>query len=113
MNSMRADGKVHKLDDQWYYILKILDEELEISDNSNKLSEYYNEFVDTYCNFLFEKHPDTAIRILKQLIKKQNNIRHSTEDIQFICNPAEKLHDPVSSFGTFGMKFKLPTGVPE
>lgn len=100
MDDTIFDGEAHALSKDYGYIANRIHE---ISDES-KLSEYVNEQLVKYCDYLYANDKEKVCSYLIDIFKYQ--VYHgSTDELQLIFRPPHMV-SCLSQFATLALKFK-------
>lgn len=93
-----ADGKIHKIDDKWAYIL--LKIPVYVNENLD-LNEYKEKMMIEYVNYLLEFDKDLCICII---VSSLNRKFFENQQIEFIFKEPS-ISSMIDEFATLALKF--------
>jgi hypothetical protein len=92
-----ADGKIHKIDSKYAYILEKLSRKDDF--NLEKVYEIRLKFAEEYAKYLYETNHELCWELLKQKI-----MLYRDENYEFIYTPPH-LASSLSMYGSYALKF--------
>jgi hypothetical protein len=101
MDDTIFDGEAHALSKDYGYIAKRI---YEVMDESS-LSEYVDEQLLKYCDYLYTNDKENVIKYLFQVFKEQVFYCSTDENYKLIFRPPHMV-SALSQFATLALKFK-------